>query len=294
MLRKESASRIVFVLFNTIFLTLLSLACLLPFLHVLFASFSEPTRLARNSGLIIWPLGFTTMGYKLVAINPHIVNGLRNTFFYAAVGSFLNIILTSMGAFVCSNKKFMPRNIIMFLITFSMFFSGGLVPYYLLVRSFHMDNTVWALIIPTAISAYNLILMRTAFSEIPDSLEESARIDGAGDFTILFRIIIPVSMPVVSVMILFYAVGHWNSWFQAMIFLRNRSLYPLQLVLREILINNNVSQIIVVANAGDSTNLYRPLIRYSSIIVSIVPIICVYPFIQKYFVRGIMIGSIKG
>ena len=294
MFRKDSIPRIIFIIFNTTFLTLLSLACLLPFLHVLFASFSEPTRLARNSGLIIWPLGFTTMGYKLVAMNPSIVNGLRNTFFYATAGTFINIMLTSMGAFVCSNKKFMLRNVIMFMITFSMFFSGGLVPYYLLVRNLHMDNTVWAIIIPTAISAYNLILMRTAFSEIPESLEESARIDGAGDFTILFRIIIPVSMPVVSVMILFYAVAHWNSWFQAMIFLRNRSLYPLQLVLREILINNNVSQIIVVANAGDSTNLYRPLIKYSSIIVSIVPIICVYPFIQKYFVRGIMIGSIKG
>jgi putative aldouronate transport system permease protein len=277
-----------------LFLTALSLACLLPFLHVLFASMSEPARLARNTGLILRPLGFTTMGYQLVAINPHIMNGFRNTIFYTSAGTAINILLTSMGAYVCAHKKFMPRNVIMFIITFSMFFNGGLVPYYLLVKTLRMDNSIWALLIPTAISAYNLILMRTSFAEIPDSLEESARIDGAGDFTILFRIIMPVSMPVVAVMVLLYAVNHWNSWFQAMIFIRNRNLYPLQLILREILIDSNVSRIMVTSNSTDATNLYRPLIKYSSIIVSIVPIICFYPFIQKYFVSGIMIGSIKG
>ena len=294
MLQKESISRKIFNLINFIFLTFLSLACLLPFLHVLFSSVSDPILLARNSGLVLWPMGFTTMGYKLVAMNPSIVNGLRNTVFYATAGTFINIMMTSMGAYVCSQKKFIPRNVIMFIITFSMFFSGGLIPYYLLIRSLNMTNTIWALLIPSAISAYNLILMRTAFNEIPDSLEESARIDGAGDFSILFRIIIPVSKPVMAVMVLLYAVGHWNSWFPALIFLRDRTLFPLQLVLREILIEQNVSRIMVVANSGDQTNLYKPLIRYSSIIVSIVPIICFYPFIQKYFIRGIMIGSIKG
>ena len=294
MFRKDSPSRVIFVIINTIFLAMFSMACLLPFFHVLFASLSDPTRLARNSGLLLWPLGFTTMGYQLVAINPHIVNGFRNTVFYTVCGTFINIMFTSMGAYVCSNKKFMPKNIIMFMITFSMFFNGGLVPYYLLIKNLRMDNTVWALLIPTAISAYNLILMRTSFAEIPDSLGESARIDGAGDFTVLFRIIMPVSKPVVAVMVLLYAVGHWNSWFQAMIFIRARNLYPLQLVLREILIDSNVSRIMVTANSNDATNLFRPLIKYSSIIVSIIPIICVYPFIQKYFVSGIMIGSIKG
>jgi putative aldouronate transport system permease protein len=255
---------------------------------------SDPAMLARNRGLLLWPMGFTTKGYSLVAMNPHIVNGLRNTFFYAVAGTTINILFTSMGAYVCAQGKFMPKNAIMFMITFSMFFSGGLIPYYLLVKNLRMDNTFWALLIPSAISAYNLILMRTSFAEIPESLDESARIAGAGDFSILFRIILPVSKPVVAVMVLLYAVGHWNAWFPALIFLRDRNLYPLQLVLREILIQKDATRIISLANSDDVTNMYRPLIRYSSIIVSIVPIICVYPFIQKYFVKGIMIGSIKG
>ena len=292
MLGTESVSRKVFVVSNTIILAFFSLACLLPFLHVLFASISDPIQLSQHTGLVLRPLGFTTMGYQLVWINPHIVNGLRNTIFYTTLGTVINLLLTSMGAYVCANKNFMPRNVIMFMITFTMFFSGGLIPFYLLVRNLGMDNTMWALLIPTAISAFNLILMRSAFVEIPDSLDESARIDGAGDFRILFRIILPVARPVVAVMVLLYAVGHWNSWFPAMIFLRSRDLFPLQLVLREILIQNNDAQILSAVHGA--ANQYRMLIRYSSIIVSIVPIICVYPFIQKYFVKGIMIGSIKG
>lgn len=284
----------VFLVFNAIVLVSLSLACILPLLHVLWASLSDPLLLLRSTGLLLYPKGFTLRGYEMVIRNPNITGGFRNTLFYVTAGTALNLLLTSMGAYVCSRKGFAFRNFVIFMITFTMFFNGGLVPFYLLVKGMGMADTPWALILPPAISAYNLIIMRTSFAQIPDSLEESARIDGANDFTILFRIILPVSKAVVAVMILLYAVGHWNSWFNAMIFLRNRKLYPLQLILREILIQNDTNRIMAVANAGNQLDIYKPLIRYSTIIVSVVPILCLYPFIQKYFVTGIMIGSLKG
>lgn len=294
MVGDKSISRGLFVIANTIFLVMLSFICIAPVMHVLFASVSDPILLLRSHGLLLWPKGFTLRGYELVIRNPNIINGFRNSVFYMTAGTILNILLTSMGAYVCSRKNFPFGNFVIFMITFTMFFNGGLIPYYLLVKGIGLTDKPWALIIPPAISAYNLIIMRTAFSQIPDSLEESATIDGANDFTILFRIIMPVAKAVVAVMVLIYAVGHWNSWFSAMIFLRDRRLYPLQLILREILIQNDTNRIMAVADAGNQLDIYKPLIRYSTIIVSIVPIMCIYPFIQKYFVTGIMIGSLKG
>jgi len=294
MVGKLSISRRIFIFCNTLFLSALTIICIVPLIHVLAASVSDPIRLSRNVGIILWPLGFTTQGYKIVSTNPHIVNGLFNTFFYVSAGTCINILLTSMGAYVCSRKGFAFSRFVIFMITFTMYFSGGLVPYYLLVRALGMADTRWALLIPPAISAFNLIIMRTSFAEMPDSLEESARMDGANDFVILFLIVIPVSKAVVAVMVLLYAVGHWNSWFGAMIFLRSRRLYPLSLVMREILIESDISRIMLIADADNKTNVYRSLIKYCSIIVSIVPIMCVYPFLQKHFTKGIMIGSLKG
>ncbi len=294
MVQSKSLSVKVFAVFNTCFLILLSFACIAPLIHVLCASLSDPFMLARNRGLLFLPLGFTIKGYEMVIKNPNIVGGFVNTLLYTTSGTLINVILTAMGAYVCSRKNFAFGRFTIFMITFTMFFSGGLIPFYLLVRDLGMADTPLALIIPNAIAAYNLIVMRTAFSEVPDSLEESARIDGANDFVILFRIIIPVSKAVVAVMVLLYAVGHWNSWFYAMIFLRNRALYPLQLVLREILLQNDTTKIMVMADADNKLDIYKPLIKYATIITSVLPILCVYPFIQKYFVAGIMIGSIKG
>lgn len=294
MVGKPSISRTAFLIFNSIILVALSLSCILPLLHVLWASLSDPILLLRSTGLLLYPKGFTLRGYEMVIRNPNITGGFLNTLFYVTAGTALNLLLTSMGAYVCSRKGFAFSTFVIFMITFTMFFNGGLVPFYLLVKGMGMADTPWALILPPAISAYNLIIMRTSFAQIPDSLEESARIDGANDFTILFRIILPVSKAVVAVMVLLYAVGHWNSWFNAMIFLRDRKLYPLQLVLREILIQNDTNRIMAVANAGNQLDIYKPLIRYSTIIVSVVPILLIYPFIQKYFVTGIMIGSLKG
>jgi len=196
---------------------------------------------------LLKPLGFSLEAYKLVFENPMILTGYRNTLFYVTVGTSINLLMTSLSAYVLSRKNVMFKNAMM-MVVFTMFFSGGLIPFYLTVRELGLSDSMWAVILPTAMSTYNMIVMRTAFTAIPDSLEESARIDGANDFTILFRIILPLSLPVVAVMILFYAVGHWNAWFNAMIFLRTRDKYPLQIVLREILIASSTDD--MTTNVG--------------------------------------------
>ncbi len=284
----------VFDLINIILLFIISLMCLVPVIHTLFASFSSPNLLAQNEGLIWHPLGFTLEGYRLVLKNPIIGIGYGNTLFYVIAATTVNIILTSLGAFVCSRRNSLLSRPFTFIITFTMFFSGGLIPFYLTVNNLGLVDNRLALILPSAISAWNLIIMRTSFLDLPVSVEESAKIDGANDFIILLRIIMPLVKPVVAVMVLFYAVGHWNSWFNAMIFLRTRDKYPLQLILREILLQNDTTQIMQIADTNNESDLYKSLVKYSTTIVATVPILCIYPFIQKYFVKGIMIGSIKG
>jgi putative aldouronate transport system permease protein len=302
MVTKKTAGERIFNCINITFLTILAIACLYPMLYVLFASFSDPIELMKHRGLILRPLGFTIEGYKLVFKNPSITTGYLNTLFYVTAGTAINLFMTSLGAYVLSRKNVLWKNTIAFMITITMLFSGGLIPFYLLVKSLGMVNTRWALIIPGAISTYNLFVMRTSFASIPDSLEESAKIDGANDFIILFRIILPLSKAVLAVMTLFYAVGHWNAWFNAMIFLRKRELFPLQLILREILLANDMQSmsnleglvdVSVQANA-DIVYFARLLVQYCTIIVATLPILFLYPFVQKYFVKGVMIGSIKG
>ncbi|MGM7719805.1 carbohydrate ABC transporter permease [Metabacillus sp. Hm71] len=278
---------------NTIFLILLSIITLYPLLYILFASVSDPTYVAQNRGIMLAPKDFTIEAYTMVFKNPMIVSSYLNTLFYVVVGTALNIFLTSLGAYALSRKNVMWGNLIMFMIVFTMFFEGGLIPSYLLVSELNMIDTRWALIFPTAVSAFNLIIMRTAFQGIPASLEESARIDGANDFTILFKIILPLSLPVVSVMILFYGVYHWNSWFPAMIYLQDRELFPVQLILREILIANDTSSMTSGVGSVDAIPIGET-VKYATIVVATLPILCLYPFLQKYFVKGVMIGGIKG
>jgi putative aldouronate transport system permease protein len=278
---------------NVIFMILLSAVTLYPFLYVLFASLSDPTWVVQMRGLILFPKGATLEAYKLVFDNPAILTGYANTLFYVIVGTALNILMTSLGAYALSRQSVMWKNPIMFLIVFTMFFNGGLIPTYLLVNNLGMLDSRWALIIPSAMSAYNLIIMRTSFQSIPVSLEESAKLDGANDFTVLFRIVLPLSMPVVAVMILFYGVGHWNGWFNALIYLRTRDLYPLQLILREILITNSTDSMMTGVGGADKMPIGET-IKYATIIVATVPILMLYPFLQKYFVKGVMIGAIKG
>lgn len=290
---KKTLGERLFDYVNILFLVSLSIITLYPLLYILFASVSDPTYVAQNRGIMLAPKDFTLEAYTLVFKNPMIVTSYLNTLFYVVIGTTLNIFLTSLGAYALSRKNVMWANLIMFMIVFTMFFEGGLIPSYLLVSELNMIDTRWALIFPTAVSAFNLIIMRTAFQGIPASLEESARIDGANDFTILFKIILPLSLPVVSVMILFYGVYHWNSWFPAMIFLQDRELFPVQLILREILIANDTSSMTSGVGTVDAIPIGET-VKYATIVVATLPILCLYPFLQKYFVKGVMIGGIKG
>lgn len=271
-------------------LGILSFFCLYPMLHVIFASFSDPMKLMMHNGALFHPLGFSVEGYKVVFQNPNIPVSYLNTIFYVTSGTVIDMILTTLGAYALSRKGYMFKKTITFLIIFTMYFSGGLIPNFLLVKHLGLYNSIWALVLPGAISTWNLIVMKTSFQAIPASLEESARIDGANDFIILWRIFLPVAKATLAVMVLFYAVGHWNSWFNAMVYLRDRDKYPLQLIMREILISNSSSGNTV---QDVDTMFLEEIIKYATIVISTVPILCIYPFAQKYFMTGVMMGSLK-
>ncbi|WP_079912772.1 carbohydrate ABC transporter permease [Paenibacillus sp. 32352] len=290
---KPTAGERAFGYLNTLLMLGLCIVTLYPFLYVLFASFSEATSFLQNRGLLLGPAGFDLGAYKAVFSNPMIIKGYENTLLYVVIGTAINLVMTAIGAYVLSRPGLYFKHILMFFIVVTMVFNGGLIPSYLLVNQLGMMNTMWALLIPGAINTFNMIIMRTSFQGVPVSLEESARMDGAGDWTILFRIVIPLSMPVIAVMILWYAVGHWNSYFSALVYLRNSEKYPLQLVLRDILIANSTDSM-MTGSASDDKYAIGETIKYATIIVSTLPIICLYPFLQKYFVKGVMIGAIKG
>lgn len=283
----------IFTIFNYTFLILLVIVTLYPLLYVLFASLSDSAQLLANKGLLWKPVGFSLEAYKSVLANPGIATGFRNTLFILVFGVIVNLFMTALGAYVLSRKNVMWNKVFMFFIVFTMFFGGGLIPLYLVVKGVSLLDTLWSTILPFAISTFNLIIMRTSFMGIPDSLEESAKIDGANHFTILFRIIIPLSMPVIAVMILYYAVDKWNGWFYASVFIKSRELFPLQLVLREILIANSTESMSAGASAGDRFQIGET-IKYATIMVATIPILCIYPFLQRFFVKGVMVGSLKG
>jgi putative aldouronate transport system permease protein len=283
----------IFRVCNTLFLSALMIVTMYPILYVAFASFSEPALMMAHKGILWKPLGFSLETYEAVFSNPMILLGYRNTLFIVIVGVALNLLLTSFAAYALSRKTLQYRKQLTLFIVFTMFFSGGLIPFYLLVRGLGITDTLWALILPTAISAFNLIIMRTSFEAVPDALEESAKIDGANDFGILFRIFLPLCKPVLAVVGLYYGVSHWNSWFNAMIFLQDRSLYPLQLILREILIIGEVNSMAEGASQDEIIILGETL-KYATIMVATLPIFLVYPLLQKYFVKGALIGAIKG
>jgi putative aldouronate transport system permease protein len=290
---RESPGERLFGLGTVVFLIALMAVTLYPLLYVLFASLSSPAELTQHRGLLFWPLDLTFEAYRRVLENPLILTGYRNTLFIVIVGTALNVFMTALGAYALSRRNVLFRTPAMFFIVFTMFFSGGLVPTYLLVgQTLHLQNTLWALIVPGAVQTLNLIIMRTAFQAVPVALEEAARIDGANDWTILFRIYLPLSWPVVAVMILFYGVGHWNSFFSALVYIRERDLYPLQLVLREILISSNVQNMATDVSSGEVLAIGET-IKYATIIVATLPILLVYPYLQRYFVKGVAVGAIK-
>ncbi|MFC4778699.1 carbohydrate ABC transporter permease [Paenibacillus sp. GCM10023252] len=293
MIESKSISERAFHIANYALLAFLCIITIYPFYYVLVASISEASLFAEHRGLLLGAKGFSLEAYRLLFNNPMIATSYMNTLFYVIVGTALNLIFTSLGAFALSRKNVMLRDPMMMIITFTMFFSGGLIPTFLVVNDLGMYDTRWSLIVPVLVSVFNLIVMRTAFLGIPDSLEESAKMDGANDWTVFIRIIIPLSTPVIAVMILFYGVAHWNSYFSALIYLRDRDLYPVQLILREILILEDVNNMTTSVGISDKEFISNT-IKYAAIIVVSTPVLVIYPFLQKYFVKGVMVGAIKG
>jgi putative aldouronate transport system permease protein len=291
MSKHKTATSGIFDTFNIFLLSLLALITLYPFLYVLFASFSDPVLLYGSSKIVLWPRGFNLSCYSIVFKNPMVWIGYKNTLIYTVVGTVINMVFTMFGAYALSRKYLPGRTIIMKMVIFTMFFSGGMIPSYLLVMHLGMIDTVWAMVLPGAINAMNLIIMRTNFLSIPAEMEESAKMDGANDFVILFNVILPLARPVIAVILLFYVVRHWNSYFDALIYLQKRENYPLQIVLRDILVKNDIQMIVDVRDDRDALS---ENIRYSLIMVASLPILFLYPFLQKYFIKGVMIGSIKG
>lgn len=289
---KMSAGERTFSVINYILLGLIAFICLYPMLYVVFASFSNSNLLTQHSGLLLWPQGFSIEAYKMVFSNPMIVKGYMNTLFVLVVSLVLQITMTSLGAYVLSRRNLLFRKPLMMIITFTMFFSGGMIPTYLNFRDLHLTNSLWGLIIPWMVSAYNMIILRTSFEAIPESLIEAARIDGASHMKVLFSIVLPLSKAIIAVMILYYGVSTWNGWFWASTILRDRELYPLQVVLREILLQNSTANMTGGTGAGDVESV-AATVKYATIVVATVPILCIYPFLQKYFTSGVMIGAVK-
>ncbi len=299
MIKRKSVGKIIFDIINVTLLSALAAVCVLPLLHVFFSSISNPSELIVHSGAVIWPLGKATLrGYQMVFQNSKILTGYGNTLLYVASSTTIGMMLTAVAGYVLSRRDLYFRNHLMFFITFTMMFNGGLIPFYLVVRDLGWIDKRLAVIIPNCLSVFNVILMRTSMMSIHPSLEESAKLDGAGHFTIFLKIIMPLSKAVTAVLILFYAVAQWNSWFGAMIFLQTKSLFPLQLILREILVENDISTITQGSTGITSAQLglgtYKLLVQHSTTIVATLPILFIYPFVQKYFVTGVMVGSLKG
>ena len=289
---KQTKGERVFNVFNVIFLTLLSICAFYPMYYVLMASFSQSGQLMAHSGLLLTPAGFSTSAYEVIIDNKNIWTGYGNTLFIVIIGTLVSLALTSMAAYPLSRKTFGARNFFMMMITFTMMFSGGLIPRFLVVKDVGLYDSIWSLILPVVINTTNLIIMRTFFMNLPLELEESAQLDGANDFTIFFRIILPLSKASIATIALFYGVSHWNNWFNAMIYFKNSRSYPLQTILRSIVINSEVTDEIQIDDPLDRVSTEG--IKYSTLVVSMVPMMLIYPFVQKYFVKGVMIGSLKG
>jgi putative aldouronate transport system permease protein len=290
---KKTAGDIIFDLTNTILMLFLAFVTLYPMYYVLVASVSETTKLLASPGVLWWPKGFTLGAFVMAIKHPLFISGYKNIMFILLVSLPLNIIMTLFcGYFLASKNVYFKKPVLAF-IMFTMFFSGGMIPSYLNVRSLGLYNSLWALILPGAMSVYNSIICKTAIEAVPDSLSESAFIDGANDLVIIFRIVFPLIMPTIAVLLLYYGVGHWNSWFPASLYIQDNPKLPIQNILRAILIaNSNILN--AGATADDKMDQFSESIKYAAIVISTVPILCIYPFLQKYFVKGVMIGAVKG
>lgn len=284
----------VFKGFNTLFLLLVIFVTAYPIYFVIIASISDPAGLAVNYGLIWMPIQpITGNAYVKVFNNPMIMTGYKNTLFILTIGLIINLSMTSLGAYFLSLKDVMLRKPIALLILFTMYFSGGMIPAYLNIKSLGIYNSLWAIILPGAIGTYNMLILRSAFSSVPDSLVQAAKLDGATHLQILTLVMLPLSRATLAVLVLYYGVGYWNSWFSASIYLTDSTKYPLALVIRDILIQNKDDDMLM-GDTGSAKQDMRELIKYALIVVSTAPIMLLYPFLQRFFVKGVMIGAIKG
>lgn len=292
---KQSRGDRIFDIINLLLLGFVLIIVLYPLVFVAVASISDPAAVVNGEVWLI-PKDITFAGYEKVFSNKEILRGYMNTIIYTVVGTIVNIIMTILAAYPLSRKDLRGRNLITAMFVFTMFFSGGLIPTYLIVKQLGMVNTMWALIIPNAVAIWNIIIMRTFFQQsIPIEVQESAQIDGCNNIKILLKIVLPLSLPVLAVMTLFYSVTHWNSFFNALIYLTEREKYPLQLILREILIQSNMQDMIQTSEESLAKSVMEAeSIKYAVVIIANLPVLMLYPFLQRYFVKGMVIGAIKG
>ena len=284
----------VFTAFNILFMIFVIVITLFPFIYMLAVSFSGNSAVLRGD-VLFYPIDFTVTAYRNIMNDAQFWVGYRNTLIYTAGGTLISMAMTVACAYPLSKKQLPGRGPLLMFMVFTMYFGGGLIPFYLLVRSLHLINTVWAILVPGAISVYNMIVMKTFFEGIPQDIEEAAQIDGLSYIATLFKIVLPLSKPVIATITLFYAVGFWNDWFNAMIYLNSNSLYPVTLYLRNLLMGAQLA----ASNgqgitSGSEAAVVPQTLQAATVVLVTVPILCIYPFIQKYFVKGVMLGSIKG
>ncbi len=291
---KKTVSRRIFLIFAYALMILIAIACIAPLWHVVMASISDPTLSINSKGLILWPLGKPDFkAYDIIRGYEKLWRGYGNTILYIIGQCVITGITTVIAGYVFSRKRFYYRNTFMMLISFTMLFNGGMIPTYMVIRGLGMIDTPWALLIPQALSVFNILLMRTSMQNISDALEDAARIDGASDFKIMFKIILPLTKATFAVIMLFTIVMKWNDYMSALLYLPTRTdLYPLQMVLRSILITTS-QDLTSGADVANTLSLYKKPVEFAVIVVSTLPILCIYPFVQKYFVTGVTIGAVK-
>lgn len=286
---REPLARRVFLKFNVVFLIIVCAIMLYPVIYVMSASLSAEQALLQGR-VFLWPVEPHLKAFEKVFAYPNLLVSYRNTIVYTLAGTALNLILTVCGAWALCQKKMPGRRFLTLMCTFTMFFSGGMIPTFLVVKDLGMLDSIWAILCPGAVSTYNMILMRTFFMNIPDSLTEAAELDGCNDFGILFKIVLPLSLASLMTIGMFYAVAHWNGYFNAMLYLSTPSKFPLQIILRQVVLE---SQIVENSSSAADSNMAEG-IKYATIVVAMLPMLCVYPFVQRYFVKGVMVGSVKG
>ena len=289
----SSAGSQFFTGLNAFVLILITLITFYPLYYVLITSISNGMMVMQGK-VRLYPIGVTFDSYKSITSDPQLFRSLWNSVLYTVVGTLINIIMSCLCAFPLSRRTFSGKKFFTGMIVVTMFFSGGMIPSYLVVKELELMDTMWAIVLPVAINTYNMIIIRTSFQSLPESLFESAQLDGANDFTILFRIALPLSKAVLATMVLFYSVSHWNSYFSAMLYLDSKDKYPLQIILRNKLISGLFSEEASQSGGSTSFTVTDSTLRAAVIMFTTLPILVVYPFVQKYFVKGVMIGSLKG